>query len=91
MSKNNGCGHSLYSLTTDYMAIIWGYQFLLWSVSYFLLGMGALCLILELKNGLFAVLTVLLYPSYVIMILTVWSFVGTYFEESVSKGMTFDQ
>lgn len=67
------------------MNVIWGYQFYLWSVSYILLGMGALCLLLELENGIVAVMTVLFYPLYSLLIMAVWSFVGSIFEETVRK------
>lgn len=45
-----------------------------------MLGMGAVCLLLEAKNGVVAVLTVLFYPMYCLGVLTVYSEVGTYFE-----------
>lgn len=73
-----------YSLFDDYMAIIWAYQFYLWSMCYLLIGMGAICLLLEAQNGMFAVLAVLFYPMYCLGVLTVWSEVGSYFEKIAS-------
>lgn len=73
-----------YSLFDDYMAIIWGYQFYLWSMCYLMIGMGAICLLLEAQNGMFAVLAVLFYPMYCFGVLTVWSEVGSYFEKIAS-------
>lgn len=45
-----------------------------------MLGMGAVCLLLEAEKGVIAVLVVLFYPLYCLAVLTVWSEVGTYFE-----------
>lgn len=70
-------------MSAKYVEVIWGYQFYLWSVSYLLLGMGALCLLLELENGVVAVMTVLFYPVYSLLIMAVWSFVGSIFEKTV--------
>lgn len=70
-------------MSAKYVEVIWGYQFYLWSVSYLLLGMGALCLLLELENGAVAVMTVLFYPVYSLLIMAVWSFVGSIFEKTV--------
>lgn len=72
-------------MSAKYVEVIWGYQFYLWSVSYLLLGMGALCLLLELENGVVAVMTVLFYPVYSLLIMAVWSFVGSIFEKTVRK------
>lgn len=73
----------LCSLTKEYLHIIWGFQFYYWSVSYLVLGLGALCLALELEKGLLAMLSVIFYPLYAVLGLSVWSFIGTHFEDSV--------
>lgn len=73
-----------FRLTKDYLVIIWGYQFYIWTFSYLVMGMCGLCIILEIKNGFVAVLSACFYPSYVIMVLTVWCFLGSHFEEIVS-------
>lgn len=75
----------LYSLTADFLVIIWTYQLYFWSAGYLILGMGSISVLLEVQNGILAVLVVLLYPTYVLTSLAMWSFVGTYFEDMVSE------
>lgn len=70
-------------LTADYLFIIWPYQFLLWTCGYFMLGMSAVCAVIELRNGFVAMIVVLAYPVYVFCVLALWSFIGTYYEDSV--------
>lgn len=65
------------------MVIIRGYMFFFQSVVYGILGLATVCVTLEMRKGWIAVVSALLYPIYVLGCLGAWSFIGTYFEESV--------
>lgn len=52
---------------------------------YLALGTSAVCLIVQADKGVVAIIAVLIYPTYLLVILAVWSLVGGYFEDCVSK------
>lgn len=58
-------------------------MFFFQSVVYGILGLATVCVTLEMRKGVLAVLAALLYPIYVLGCLGAWSFIGTYFEENV--------
>lgn len=75
----------LRQLTKTYLAIIIPDQFMLWAVGSLILGCCSVCLVVEIKNGLVAVLSVVIYPIFALCNMLGWSLVGGYYEENVSR------
>lgn len=73
----------VFSLTDEYIGLIWVNQFMVWSILYLVLGMSTVCLVFEAKKGFLALSTVLFYPIFLLGMVGVWSVTGTYFEDSV--------
>lgn len=78
----------LKGLTEEYVDIIWYQQFAFWSSIYIALGLSSLCLLLVLDKGIVEILSLLFYPSYLLLLMTVWSTGGNYFTEKVGYAVT---
>lgn len=76
---------ALKELTTYFMNTIWWTKFYFWSISYLSLSTSCVALAVAVGQGYFAIAQVLVYPMFVIGVMTIWGLVSSHFEESVSR------
>lgn len=73
----------LKKLTSDYLQIIWRYQFYVWSICFLGLGLSAVCLSF-IQNDALAFAKLIIFPCYVLEAMGIWCFIGNYYEVAVS-------
>lgn len=71
-------------LHSDFLEIIWRLTNLMWSICYILIGLSAVCLVLEMRTGLtFASVALVCYSAFVLVGLATWCIVASHFEDNV--------
>lgn len=66
------------------MDLLWPILMVLMSTIYIVLGVSTVTISIEIGNGFVAFLAAIFYLTYILILIAVWSFIGTYFEDSVS-------
>lgn len=71
------------------MDLLWPILMVLMSTIYIVLGVSTVTISIEIGNGFVAFLAAIFYLTYILILIAVWSFIGTYFEDSVSVRHNF--
>lgn len=73
----------LTELSEDYLKVCKNFHIYLNFIGNIIIALGAIGVLLDLKNGTVAVFTMLFYPAYVITVIGVWCFAGSYYNDEV--------
>lgn len=62
-----------------------GYLFVLFSIFNLMLGIAAIGLLYEMKNGIIPILKTLIYPMYCFIVVFIWSIIGQALNDHVRR------
>lgn len=75
----------LKALSKTYLEIINPDQFLVWAFGALGQACSCVCVAIEMEKGLISVLSVVIYPMWVLLLMLGWSLIGSNYEDNVSK------
>lgn len=64
---------------------MWLYQLFFWSFAYVILATAVVGVLIEIEEDLVVLLNFIAYPLFIIGLLAICGFVGTYFDDAASK------
>lgn len=64
---------------------MWLYQFLFWSFAYVILATAVVAVLIEIEEDIVVLLNFISYPMFIVGLLAICGFVGTYFDDAASK------
>ena len=73
----------LREMTQEYLDMIWLFKLYVWSMCYVALATASVALTVAVQHGIMSIIKQVVLPVYVLGVMSLWSVMGCYFEETV--------